>query len=302
MYSQVVDAVNLGILIMDTRFRIQSWNRWMEIHSDKKREDVIGSNLFDLFPHLNTPNFNRSCKSVVSFGNYVYFSQKLHNYLFPFKPTGFNAASFEFMQQSCSMAPIKDKDGRVTHIAITVHDMTDQVYLERSLKLMSQLDGLTEVNNRRFLDTRLEEEFNRFKRTGRKFALAMVDIDNFKYVNDTFGHHFGDLVLKRMSQTCSSNLRTSDILARFGGEEFCIVLPDTDQEGAMVICERIRLAVESMRVACNNDAEVPITVSIGVAVTDSSLESYERLLKNSDAALYASKANGKNRVTAFSGY
>ncbi len=301
MYGQILDAINIGILVMDTGYTVTDWNRWMEIHGEKKREEIVGRGLFELFPHLNTPNFVRSCKSVVSFGNYVYFSQKLHNYLFPFKPTGFNAASFEFMQQSCSMAPVKDGEGKVSHIAIMVQNVTDQVYLERSLRTMSQLDGLTEVSNRRFLDTRLEEEFNRFKRSGRGFSLAMLDIDNFKYVNDTFGHNFGDQVLKTLSRTCGAVMRSSDILARFGGEEFCLVLPDTDLEGATTICERIRQAVESMKVTYNDEADVPITVSVGVARTEPTLESHERLIKNADVALYESKAKGKNRVTAYAG-
>lgn len=300
MYKQIIDVINLGVVVLDTDLNIIDWNRWMELQSNHKREEMIGKNLLDQYPHLNNQNFLRSCKSVKSFGNFIFFSQKLHNYLFPFDISGYHANFFEKMQQSCTMAPLQDESGKITQIVITVQNVTEGVFLEQSLKMMSQQDGLTGIHNRRYLDKRLEEEFNRYKRTGSIFSVVMMDIDNFKFVNDTYGHNTGDQVLKKISQCCSNLIRNCDILARFGGEEFCIVLPDTDLNGALNIGEKVRNKIELTSTPLEEKGEIGVTISLGAAEVNKDIGSFERLIKNADTALYHSKQNGKNRITAYS--
>jgi GGDEF domain-containing protein len=224
-HEQVLDVINLGIVIIDSKYNIIRWNRWMEIHSQKGENEMVGSVLFKHYPHLSTPSFLRSCKSVLKFGNFVFHSQKLHNYLFPFKPTGFHVESFDFMQQSCTLTPLKNEKNEIGFIVITVTDVTENVYLEKSLKLMSQQDGLTKTFNRRYLDRRLEEEYTRFSRKGSVFCILMIDIDDFKNVNDSFGHQFGDIVLKEIAQIGKSIIRGSDLLARYGEKNSALSFP-----------------------------------------------------------------------------
>jgi len=301
MYKQVLDAVNLGIVIIDEKYKVLEWNRWMEIQSKIEKEDIVGSSIFNNYPGLKNPSFIRSCKSVLKFGNFVFFSQKLHKYLFPFKQSGLYSTSFEMMQQSCSITPLRDEESLVTNIIITVQNVTDNVFLEKSLKAMVIEDSLTGIYNRRYLDKRLEEEFFRFKRNGRNLSLIIFDIDNFKHINDTYGHPFGDVILKKLARTCKSIIRGSDVLTRFGGEEFCLILPESGMESAAIFGERLRKAIADLKVRFEeSDEEITPTASFGVSVLDSSTESCGILLKEADAALYYSKKHGKNMVSVYS--
>lgn len=299
MERNILDVLNTGIVILDNQYTVILWNNWMEINSGIKKETIEGTHLFNHFPYLNTPFFTRSVKSVLKFGNYVYLSQKLHTYLFPFPAKGLYSKQFEFMQQSCSMVPLVHEDSGIEDkVVITVQNVTESVFLEQNLKQMTRQDSLTGLYNRRYLDLRLEEELKRFERSGRTFSLMMLDIDNFKLVNDEHGHPFGDQVLKDLGAVCSGIIRGSDIAARFGGEEFTIVLLDTPSDGAEVFAERIRKQIEKMIVQKKDGISLSVTVSIGAA-TVSEGDSVALLFEKADKALYASKKRGKNCVTIF---
>ncbi len=300
IYRQVLDAVNHGIVILDIEYRVCEWNRWMEVHSGISRDKIINRDLFDIYPQLNTQSFIRSCKSVFKFGNYMFLSQKLHKYLFPFKPMGSYHSKHEFMQQSCTIAPLREDDGTIASIIITVQDITENVYLEDQMRQMVQHDSLTGIYNRRYLDSRLSEEFNRCSRAGHELSIIIFDIDNFKKLNDEFGHIFGDQVLRRLAAVCSAMIRSCDVFCRFGGEEFCVILPESSAAGASAFAERIRQSIADMVVA-DNGTEVRVTVSLGVASLNPDVPDTNRLLEHADTAMYQSKAAGKNRVSIFRG-
>jgi len=293
--SQILDSVNLGLVILDTQLRVRYWNRWMETHSGIPAEQLVGSSLFDFFPSLNTPRFQRSCKSVLTFGNFSFFSQKLHHFLFPFRPESSFESRFERMQQSCSMGPLRDEDNAITGLYLTVQDVTELAAYEHRLLEMNMRDGLTGVYNRRFLEKRLEEECARHARYGRGFSVIMFDIDFFKNVNDTYGHLCGDLILKNISGTIASLIRKTDFLARYGGEEFCCLLPETVLASAALLAERFRTTIAEMKHVYQG-MEISVTVSLGVAEMTAGLPSFEALLKKADGALYEAKRAGRNRV------
>ncbi len=300
MYRQILDAINQGIVILSSDYKVIEWNRWMEIHSSIKRENIVDTSIFNHYPNLSYPGFTRSCKAVINFGNYVFFSQKLHSFLFPFPALGAYSVSQEMMQQSCTMAPLRDDDGSIHKVIITVQDVTESVYLENELKSLSHQDSLTGLYNRRFLDERLEEEFSRCIRGNHELSMIMIDIDNFKKLNDEYGHQFGDLVLKEIAGICSAITRNCDVFARFGGEEFCAILPESGTEGAAVFAERLRTAVEKMEVRNSSNKVVKnITIILGVASIDENIKSSDVLLKHADSAMYESKKNGKNMVSIY---
>lgn len=297
-FRNVFDMLNLGIVILDAEYRIRFWNDWMAVHSGLSAEETVGRNLFDAYPNLDQPVFLRSFKSVFTFGNFHFFSQKLHNYLFPLKAFSSFQTSFEYMQQSCTVCPLREGDGsQVTHICITVQDVTDVAAYERILVEMNHRDSLTGTYNRRYLTSRLKEEFERHRRYKRPMSMIMVDIDHFKNVNDTYGHPCGDHILKAVCGTIQSALRRVDILARFGGEEFCCILPETTFENSMMIAERIRSLVESAAYVYDGQA-IPVTVSVGVPRPPETEDSPDTLLKNADDALYKAKETGRNLVVS----
>jgi diguanylate cyclase (GGDEF)-like protein/PAS domain S-box-containing protein len=299
--NQIFDAINLGIVILDTELNIQKWNRWMEIHSGIEAGDVVGKSALESFPNLDNPKFIRSCKSVFSFGNFCFFSQKLHGYLFPFKSTSYVGSEFEYMQQSCAMGPLRDENNEIKYLFIYVQDVSEVAVYEQKLVELNMIDGLTGIYNRGFMDTKLNEEYIRHKRYSRPFSIIMFDIDHFKKVNDQYGHQCGDFILKSVSSRISVAIRNIDFLFRYGGEEFCCVLPETNLEGAELVAERFRKAIMDMENNFNG-AVIKITISIGVADLRIDTESPDALIQQADEALYRAKRGGRNKIESYSVY
>ncbi len=154
------------------------------------------------------------------------------------------------------------------------------------LKDMAERDSLTDLYNRRVFFEHLSREVKRAARYNKIFSVILFDIDNFKLINDTHGHQFGDDVLRHVSKTVLEKIRTIDVASRYGGEEFIILLPETPQEGAVEIAERLRAAI---------DHEGECTVSVGVAVFNKEFTS-EDIVKKADEYLYIAKSAGKNQV------
>ena len=294
MLSEIFDVLNIGLVLLDTELRVTYWNRWMELQSGIRSDEILKRPLFEFFPNLDTPKFHRNFKAVLTFGNFAFFSQKLHRYLFPFKPTGSYALNMEFMQQSCLMGPLRNESGSIESIFITVQDSTANVVYEQSLQKMNVTDTLTGVYNRRYLDGRLHEELARSKRAGRPLSVVMIDIDHFKTVNDTRGHRCGDFILKSTASICFSCLRESDVLVRYGGEEFICLLTDTGSEGAAKTAERLRKAVQE-HTNYFDTYTVNVTISLGVAVMLEG-DTPDRIIERADCALYEAKRSGRNRV------
>jgi diguanylate cyclase (GGDEF)-like protein/PAS domain S-box-containing protein len=191
---------------------------------------------------------------------------------------------------------LPDKTGAVRGFVVVARDMTERKRMEDELKQHATVDPLTGAFNRRHGVERLAMEFERRTRSGRSFAVLMLDIDRFKSINDTHGHDAGDAVLCALVGTCKAGLRTVDMLARWGGEEFLILLPDTDPEAAMVTAQRLLEAVAAMLVPVSGHASIKFTVSIGVAAPLN--DDLRDLLRRADDALYAAKAEGRNRVVS----
>ena len=160
-------------------------------------------------------------------------------------------------------------------------------------------DGMTKLYIYRHFYTLLENEMRRCKRYKRNMSLIIMDIDNFKSINDTYGHLTGDLILKRLAITLQETVRKIDIPARYGGEEFVVILPETSKKDACVIAERIRKAVSQIEVKINETDTISPTVSIGIAQYTTDGQEPKDLINAADTALYYSKHNGKNVVSVY---
>jgi len=172
----------------------------------------------------------------------------------------------------------------------TVIDITDRKEYEERLKKLATYDSLTGLYNRYMIEEFLTKEIEKSKRHNIPLSVIMCDIDNFKSINDTYGHIEGDKVLKELSNTMRSNIRKSDAIGRWGGEEFIIVAPYTDKYGALKLADKLRRIVEEKKINEKN-----VTISCGVAEFRYN-EKMKDLIKRVDEALYMAKRKGKNRV------
>jgi diguanylate cyclase (GGDEF)-like protein/PAS domain S-box-containing protein len=297
IFSQISDMINMGLVVLDEDLKVHFWNRWMALHSGIDSEKIAGQHLFDFFPNLNEPKFMRNCRSVFAFGNFAFFSQKLHRYLFPFQSAYSDKARFDYMQQSCTMGPIRDEDKQVRYIFLSVSDVTEVVNYEEQLLEMNRKDALTGIFNRRFFAQKLQEEFVRGRRHNRPLSLIMIDIDHFKQVNDQYGHQVGDEALKAFSARVLNRIRKTDLLARYGGEEFACLLPETSGESALILAKDLCRIVAGENWLCR-DVSLQMTISIGIAEGRPEMADSEALLKKADDALYEAKA-GRNRAILY---
>lgn len=169
-----------------------------------------------------------------------------------------------------------------------------EVYHRRRAEMRANVDGLTDIYNHRYFQERLYAEIERANRYSRPLSVIMFDLDHFKIFNDTWGHQEGDKLLKWFADICAGCIRSIDILARYGGEEFVIVLPETDNEEALEVAERIRKTMER-RSAISFGKNKQTTVSAGIASYPMQGENQHQLILNADAALYHAKQKGRNR-------
>ena len=171
-------------------------------------------------------------------------------------------------------------------------------FVER-MEQQAVTDSLTGLSNHMEFQKRLTEEVDRSRRYHKEFSLLMFDLDNFKMVNDTYGHQMGDAVLKEMAQVLRNSLRSVDQVFRYGGEEFAVILPETPEEGAKIISERIRQTITESCYGKGSDRSLRISVSIGLASFPQDADQREDLIGAADQALFSAKRSGRNRVAVY---
>ena len=190
--------------------------------------------------------------------------------------------------------PGTSPDGTPVLIGLST-DITELHDLKEELQRQTRTDALTGIANRRSFFERAEHEFARSRRHGTPLALVSIDIDHFKHINDGYGHPMGDRVLRDFAVCCQQVLREEDVCARTGGEEFCLLLPETGRDDAVAIAERIRAMTAACR-PCPEHPELHITASFGVAAMTQTDPQFGALFARADRALYAAKEQGRNRV------
>lgn len=189
------------------------------------------------------------------------------------------------------------------HLSATVSICLENAVNIERLKRQGLTDTLTAINNRRFFDQRLKEEVSTAQRSKRLLSCMLLDVDFFKRVNDTYGHQVGDLVLRDVAALIRAQMRGSDVLSRYGGEEFSALLAQAGEEEALEVAERIRESIEQHVFSIDGQADFNVTISIGVTTFNPALNESaamriqgEYIVGQADKALYEAKANGRNRV------
>ena len=186
--------------------------------------------------------------------------------------------------------PVLDRDNLVG--VLSIRELTKAYEL---LQIEANTDPLTQVSNRRpFLKT-LDAEFERAAKVGHPMSVAMLDIDHFKRINDTYGHDAGDKALQELSRMLIREFRTIDLVGRLGGEEFALVFPETDLAGALTACERLHSSIQTHTISVENH-RISLTASMGLTATTKGLRDGPELLKRADELLYVAKNSGRNRI------
>lgn len=183
---------------------------------------------------------------------------------------------------------------------LTYSDVTDIVQHAEELERLATTDGMTGIYNRRHFMVLADRECNRSRRYGRPLSFLMIDIDFFKSINDRFGHEVGDQMIVHLTTLACACKRDSDVLARVGGEEFALLLPETDLAQAQLVAERLRRDVAENPLIANSD-RIATTISIGVAARTEAMTGIADLMRAADQALYDAKGGGRNRVVCGTG-
>lgn len=302
----IVQFIDVGLVVLDRDYRVTLWNGFMENHSGLSRSDVDGKVFSELFPEIPQEWLRKKIDSVIHLNNRSFSVWKQRPFLMKFKNSRPITGRSEWMYQNVTIFPIANLQCNVEKVCLMIYDVTDMAIHEeeaqevnKQLEELSKIDGLTQLLNRRTWENLLQMEYKRLQRSHAISTLVMFDIDHFKRVNDSYGHPAGDEVIRTVSKVLRDQKRDTDVSGRYGGEEFGVILPDTDGAGGMVFCERLRKAIEDT-VITHNGQHIPITVSLGLAEVSFDGNSYMKWLQFTDEALYEAKQSGRNRSVLFS--
>lgn len=316
-FRSILDRVNQSLLVIARDITIDELLRLQVSISEKNYRTIFDSST-DMIVVQDAKcgkilDYNmRVCEKLQCSYNYYYTQDMVLN-IQGKKMSLFSALSKDGKPEGCSFEAecirmkgetfpiwvdsyLVEYNGRSAFISI-LRDITEQKKYEEELVRLSITDALTNLENRRSFYHVAEKEIERFFRYNTTFSLAMVDIDHFKHINDTFGHDTGDLVLQEVSKQLKRSLRNLDSVYRFGGEEFIMLFPNTDAEKSKIVCERIREKIAQTQTLLSNGRVINCTVSIGISSCMKGDDSIDSVVKRADEALYLSKEAGRNRVT-----
>lgn len=294
--APVLESSNDAIIAMTLEGVILTWNSGAEQLYGLPAHDMKGRHVNDVVPPALHGELQATFRKIVQ-GKYARSLEM--DYL---RNDG------QRMHLSLAFSPVNDAVGRVVGISGIAHDVTEFKRMEDTLRELATRDELTRLYNRREMSRILTDEIARCRRYNREMSLLMIDIDWFKRVNDTWGHQAGDEVLQGISRLLVENTRATDFVARYGGEEMVVILPETSAEQALVVAEHLRckIAEHEFTVSTDSDArdtqsiKLNVTISIGLASFNGELSTEEAILVAADRALYAAKRKGRNCAVCFS--
>lgn len=277
--SIIVEQIDDLVMMTDIEGRITYVNQAYCEHTGYSREELLESNPKIFKSNQHNMDFYKNLWKTILDG-YVYRATFINK-----KQNG------DFFYEDKTITPLKDEKGAITGFVSTGKDVTKETLLNQEIQHIATVDQLTGIYNRHKFEQLFILEMERSQRFGQPLSLIIIDIDNFKVVNDTYGHDIGDEVLNHLVTVIQENIRQIDIFARWGGEEFLILSPGTDFENIQLLAEKLRLAVEQ--------TEFPkvtsITISQGVATFEKE-DRFDDLFKRADQGLYWAKKHGRNQV------
>lgn len=299
----LLGSIEVGLAVLDKDYNVLVWNQFMENHSGILPSQIRQKSLFEFFPEIDKDWFAIKAEPVFNLNSPAFIIWEQRPFLFKFGTNRPITSASDFMYQNITLFPLASLSNKVEQICIVVYDVTDEALnklgietLNKKLKEMSRVDGLTGLFNRRYWEEQFSLEHKRVMRNGDSAAAIMLDIDHFKAVNDNYGHPAGDHIIKMLAKIIAKSIRETDVSGRYGGEEFAVLLPQTDAKQARIVAERIRLLAEKL--TCTYEGvEINFTVSLGIAEFDPAFTDHMMWLEKADQALYRSKQAGRNQTT-----
>lgn len=280
----VIDALPFPIFYKDRHGKYLGCNQAYADYVNISREDLIGRDVFQVFDPTPAAVFAASDTELLNNPGVQVYETPVHSEDKEVSYVKFHKATF--------LAP----DGSVGGLIGAIIDITEQKNLERKFKRLATYDDLTGIYNRREGRKQLKLLCKEAIRRNRPISVILLDIDDFKDINDTYGHDIGDMALRQVAQCLERYSRAHDFVCRYGGEEFMIILPETDTLDAVHIANRYLEALRTMNIEICNSEIFHISASIGVGELDKEFTDRDLMLKQADLALYKAKERGKNQV------
>jgi diguanylate cyclase (GGDEF)-like protein/PAS domain S-box-containing protein len=281
----IIYSSPLAILSLDAEDRITMWNPAAEEMFGWPEKKILGQ-VNPTVPESKTKEYGalrQATLNGMAFSNMDTLRVKKDGTQFPV---------------SVSVAPLRGQQGQVIGRLHIIADSTERKRFQEELRQQATTDELTRVSNRRHFLELAHSEIKRAVRLNRPPAIALIDIDHFKQINDSFGHAAGDQALIAFTKICQKHIREIDVFARFGGDEFVLLLPETNQEQAYEVVERVRLALTTQPIDLDGKP-VALTISAGISSLSGDQESTDTLLGQADQALYRAKETGRNNVVRY---
>ena len=293
LFRELLDNLYDGVYFVDTDRNILFWNRGAERLTGYSKEEMIGSRCWDhLLRHVN-------CEGTLLCQNDCPLHASMQNGAPSEDEIFLHHKDGHRLPVRVRVTPLRDGDGTIVGAIEIFSDNSEKIHsleIIQDLERKVFLDPLTGLANRRYMDTALPAMFDELIRYGWEFGVIMLDIDHFKGVNDHYGHDIGDEVLKMIARTLIGSSRSSDIIGRWGGEEFIAVLHNVTALKLRRSAERYRMLVEQSSFSGGNGL-VHVTISAGATLVAPG-DTPETIVKRADTLLYQSKAEGRNRVTS----
>ncbi|MCX7795761.1 MAG: sensor domain-containing diguanylate cyclase [bacterium] len=291
LLQSVTDKISDGLYVIDPERKILYWNKSAEIITGYLKDEVIGFHCYDnILRHIDE-NGRELCKEVCPVVHAIENNRSVEEKVFLHHKDGHRVPVL------VKVIPIIDKNNITIGAIELFTELIDSRTLKKELETLRSLafiDELTGVLNRRGFEYFLGEKKRESERFKKIFGVLFVDIDDFKLINDTYGHKMGDKVLKMVAETLKSNLKINDIVARYGGDEFVVISEITDRDEFKSLANRISIVINSSFIE-ENGKIIRVSVSIGGAISKG--KDLEMVLEKADNLMYVSKAKGKNRVT-----
>ncbi|WMM24868.1 diguanylate cyclase [Tissierella sp. MB52-C2] len=284
--STAIEQSSVVILITDIEGNIIYVNSAFEKITGYSREDAMGKTPRILKSGLTSPEIYEKMWFTISNGG-TWNGEQINK-----RKDG------SLYYEDSRITPIYNKEGKLTYYLAVKHDITERKLLETKLKEIAIRDPLTNTYNRWYLMERFHQIIDNYKRVKNPFSLVILDIDFFKEINDSYGHQAGDYILTNFANIVNQNIRSYDIFGRYGGEEFILLLPDTDKENAYILVKRI-LNIIRNKPFIYEDISIKLTFSSGIIESSEiSLDkiSMDELIKIADSRLYEAKQTGRNKI------